>query len=274
MNKRQPGQHPGAVSQGSSASQIAELNGYCELGMKGEALRLARHFLKRTEIKPNEFDAALGVILIQADRLKAWRPLVESAYARLGDRGKRMVQRRMLGFYNSLYDWESACQFVPARQTSPLDLLMSMEAMLNLKKLDAAKPLVEKCWRMFDKTNDKFAMSALLEALARYYAQIGQLEIAEKCWQRSATIEDYAHNAITGLVEIEAVRGWLYVAAGLRQIQEFRKSGVDKNAIILPRNRGGLLNEAERHLKRYQRALEKIVPADELWRFGVNSAFD
>jgi tetratricopeptide (TPR) repeat protein len=127
---------------------------------------------------------------------------------------------------------------------------------------------------LFDKTNDRFAMSALLEALARYYAQIGQLEIAEKCWQRSATIEDSARNAMTRLVEIKAVRGWLYVAAGLRQIQEFRKSGVDVNAIILPRNRGGLLNEAERHLKRYQRALEKIVPADELWRFGVNSILD
>ncbi len=74
----------------------------------------------------------------------------------------------------------------------------------------------------------------------------------------------------TGLVKIAAVRGMLYVTAGLLQIAESKK-GADDLAITLPHNRKAMLAQAERQLNRYQKALEKIVPRSEFWRFGDNS---
>jgi hypothetical protein len=114
--------------------------------------------------------------------------------------------------------------------------------------------------------------SALLEALASYHAQVGELGTAEDYWIKVASLDEpFARNGMTGLVKLAAVRGLFYVAAGLLQIQKFRKNGTDGLAITLPHNRDGRLDQAERQLKRSQEALEKIVPSDELWRFGGDS---
>jgi len=240
--------------------------------MKRDALNLAREILKAGKISVIKFNAALEAILVQADRLKPWRPVVEKAYARLPERVRRMVQSQMLGFYNAIHDWDSAYRFLPARPQTPEDLLFSMETLLNLRKLDAAKSIQRRCLRMLGQSADTAAAAPLLEALASYHAQAGELEAAEEYWKAAATVDGpFARNAMTGLVEIAAVRGLCYLAAGLQQIEEFRKSRIDEEAIILPRNREGMLEQAEQHLKRYQEALVRVVPPDELWHFGVGS---
>jgi len=145
---------------------------------------------------------------------------------------------------------------------------------LNLKDLKRAKTLRKKCERMLERTSDGRDHSSLLEALASYYAQLGELDIATKFWEASARFELFFHNAQCGLMKIQAVRGQHYVAAGRQQIRNFKNSAADANAIMLPKNRDGCFEAVERDLKAYQKALERIVPTDELWQFGVHSVPD
>jgi hypothetical protein len=238
--------------------------------MKRDACRLARQILKQPTIKATEFNGALEAILIHAGRLKLWKPLIETAYVRLSKRDTRLVQSYMLWLYDSLHDWESAYRFLPARPKAALDLLFSMETLLNLRKVAAAKPIQRKCLRMLNQRIDTADAAALLDALARYHAQLGQLGTAENYWKVVAALDEpFARNGMTGLVEIQAVRGLFYVVTGLCQIEDYKKRGTDDQAITLPHKRDAVLAQAERHLKRYQKDLERIVPSDELWRFGV-----
>jgi hypothetical protein len=251
--------------------QLAELEGYVGLGMKRASLRMARQFLKRNRINARSFESALEAIFIQADRLGSWRPLVEQAHARLSKRDQRTTRSQMLAFYCSLRDWDSAHRVMPKRLSSPTDLLFAMDTVLNLRKMDAAKSIQRRCDRMLKRRVDRFQSAALLEALASYHAQAGELGAAEKCWLKSAVLDEpFARNGLAGLVEIAAVRGMRYVTAGLLQIEDFKKPA-DDLAITLPNNRKVMLAQAERQLNRYQSALEKIVPPSEFWRFGDGS---
>ena len=76
--------------------RLDELEGHLQLGMKEDALDLARQFLIRTSLNAKTFNAALDAILIQADRIKPWKPLVERAYTRLSKRDQRAVGSNML----------------------------------------------------------------------------------------------------------------------------------------------------------------------------------
>src|SRR5690242_15459807 len=82
----------------------SDLEGFLGLGMKTEALHLARQHLKEKTVKLNTFNAALNAILTLADTCKPWRPLVEAVYQNLSQRGKRQARFMMLSFYYSLHD--------------------------------------------------------------------------------------------------------------------------------------------------------------------------
>jgi tetratricopeptide (TPR) repeat protein len=265
----------GRFGPGSGNHRLDELAGHVDLGMKRDAVRLARQLLKGSGINASEFDAALEAILIQADSVKPWKPLVEEAYGRLSKQGHRDVKSRMLAFYYSLREWESAYRFLPARPKTALDLLFAMETLLNLRKVAAAKSIQRKCLQMLKQRIDAASAAALLDALANYHAQIGELGPAEKYWREVAGLDEpLARGGMTGLVEIEVVRAMLYAKAGLLQIEEFRRRGVDGQSIVLPHNRDAVLAQTERDLKRYQKVLQRIVPSDELWRFGLNPESD
>ena len=248
--------------------RLDELEGFVELGMKREALSLARQLFRGDKLKVAEFNGALAAILIQQDRLKTWKPLVEAAYARLTERDKRTARSDMLGFYHSLKDWESAYRFLPARSNSALDLMFAMETLLSLRKQEEAKRVQTRCLRMLNQPMDPFYRSALLLALGSYHAQRAELGTADEYFGKVTVDEIFARNGWTAIFEIEALRGLLQVWAGQLQLNEFRQLGTDENAISLPANRDDRFAEAERDLKRYEKAFYRILPKDELWRYG------
>jgi hypothetical protein len=127
---------------------------------------------------------------------------------------------------------------------------------------------------MLDQPLDSLDHGALLLALGSYHAQIGELGAAEEYFGKLTENEILAHSAWTAIVQIEAVRGLLYVGAGLLQFDKFRQTGTDEQAIILPHNRDAMFAAAERDLERYEKAFYKILPKDELWRFGWDSESD
>jgi hypothetical protein len=122
-------------------SGVNELQGYVGVGMKREALKLARKTLRRTDIAEKDFSHALNAILTLADKCKPWTPVVEAAYARLSKRGKQIVRRWMLYFYNASRNHEAACKFIPRRFVGEFDLTelaFTCETWLELKRRDCS----------------------------------------------------------------------------------------------------------------------------------------
>ena len=80
--------------------------------------------------------------------------------------------------------------------------------------------------------------------------------------------ETLAPSAWRAIFEIAALRGLLQVWAGQLQLNEFRQLEGGVLAITVPGNRDGTFSEAERDLKRYERAFYRIVPKNQLWQYG------
>ena len=168
---------------------LAELEGYVDLGMKRDALRVPRQFLKSNRIRASSFNSALNAILIQADRLKNWRALIERAYARLAKKSRHAARPQMLALYRSVGDWKSADDMLPARPRNAMELLFSMETLLNLCTVSDAKRIQRKCRRMLNSRIDAISAAALLHTLASYYAQIGELGAAEEYWGKVSEMD-------------------------------------------------------------------------------------
>ncbi len=249
-------------------TRLNELSGFVELGMGREATAVVRQLLRSPRIKAVEFTEALSALQTHGSRLKRLKPLIEAAYARLSARDKRAVRSDMLGFYFTLQDWQSAYPFLPARAKHPADLMFAMETLLNLRKVDEAKRIRKMCLRMLEHPMDTFNRAALFSALGDYHAQRAEPGAAEEYFFEMAQDEVFAPSAAKAIFEIAALRGLLQVWAAQLGLNEFRQRATDDLAITLPGNRDGRFADAERDLKRYERAFYKILPKDQLWRYG------
>ena len=96
--KRPDSQHNRPVREKPLDPVLTELEGYNGLGMKKDALRLAKHLLRNPNITDTQFEAALQTLLSTVTRLKPCRPWVEKGYARLSAKAQRRVRFWMLSF--------------------------------------------------------------------------------------------------------------------------------------------------------------------------------
>jgi len=254
------------------ARKIMDLQGYFELGMAKEALAVARALLKYRPVYPYAFTEALWPIFVHADHCRTWKRLVESAYAQFSTRNQKALRSNMLQFYVSMRDYESAYRFLSPRPQAVDDLMFSMWTLLNLKKVEQAKPLWRKCRRLLLQTQDRFEFGMLVEALADYHAYIGDLSTAEAYWRLAPPEQPFFESAARGLVEIQAVRGHAYVAAGHAILEKTDAEAGGWLDIVLPGNEKGRLADAYKDLQKYSAALSRIVPEKELWRFGGSKA--
>src|SRR6266704_5047809 len=113
MNQSEP-VNPRSLRTGRSATLFhgstiaAEISGYVDIGMKGEALRLTRKLLQKRSILPDEFSEALRTIGVYASfkSFKKWKPKFEAAYERQSRQFKRKVRPLMVEIYGSMGEWE------------------------------------------------------------------------------------------------------------------------------------------------------------------------
>jgi hypothetical protein len=250
--------------------KLTELEGVLGLGMQKETLSIARDLLKRRPVHPVAFYEGLSAILIHADRLHCWRKAVEKAHGAIQPKFQPLVRSQMLGFYVSLKDWATAEQFLAKRPKSADDLMFTMWTFLELRKLKKAKPICRKCLKMLMVTKDRFTGSMLLDALGDYYAQIGDLDNAETASITSPPEEPLFDSAAARLVQIQAVRGRIYATLAQKKLG---RGASDELDLMLPGNRKARSTAVHGKLEQYKSALHRIVPKDELWRFGASSKY-
>ena len=269
MSRKNSANVPPSELPGQLTRQLNELKGFIGLGMQKEALQLSRVLLRSRPAHPKVFSDTLTALLIHADRLRPWRALVERAYADLPKHSRNLVGSEMLSFYVSIRDWQAAATFVPTRPETPHDLVFTMWTLLNLRRVHEARAVQRKCLRLLRATPERFEASLLLDALADYHAQIGELDPAESYWSVSPPEQPLFQSAAQGIVQVQAVRGKYWVAAAQRALGDSDVPLGDHTELVLPGNAKNLARNTSKDLNKYLAAFERIVPEKEMWRFGA-----
>jgi tetratricopeptide (TPR) repeat protein len=194
------------MSKRNHGSEV-EIDGYLELGLVNEALKLAREIISRAKITAIGFNSALSAIL-QAPRVKQWRQIVETSYNRLSRKDQGATRSNMLAFYLSIDDSDSAARHFPSLKTANHgDLFLMMSTLLDLDRLDEARGVARQCERVLEECQTPFEQSSLIEALARYHARIGEWNTALELWEHAPLDQPFNQDALTRIVEIHSHTG-------------------------------------------------------------------
>ncbi|MGA2029569.1 MAG: hypothetical protein ABSG87_05820, partial [Verrucomicrobiota bacterium] len=188
-----------------SALGINELRGCVHLGMKRDALNLARRTLKQTDIAEKDFSEAVNAILVQADKCKQWSPVVEAAYARLSKHDKQAVRRWMLYFCSASKNYEAAIKFIPRRFVGEFDLTelaFTCETWLMLKRMDEMDRLAKKLSLAIGQAAHPFMRTMLARHLGEYYARKGLWNKAVEAWEFVQLDYIFFQEAVEGIVDI------------------------------------------------------------------------
>jgi hypothetical protein len=96
----------------ASLDSSNDLDGFADLGMKREALRLARQNLHNPEMGADAFNRAVGVVLTHADRLKGWAKVIEQAYARIPGHEQLLAHSWIFAYFYTIKDYTRAARFI------------------------------------------------------------------------------------------------------------------------------------------------------------------
>jgi len=147
--------------------KLQEMQGYQDLKMKREALRLARYFLKKPKLDGNQFLITVEVIDDFVGRSVKWLPLVEAAYRQLKRQDKEKARRKMLMFCPRK---EAVLRYLPKRityKTDLLELLVTWQIWLENDRMEQ----LEKTVPVMSKAIQTAASSRTSAWLAAVYAQ-------------------------------------------------------------------------------------------------------
>lgn len=251
-----------------TAQDLAELQGYVELGMQKEGLRLARKLLKQPGVDPQTFREVLHAVLVHADGLRRWRDLVETVHSKFLARQKRQVRNAMFHFYVAMDEFGVAFLYMPLKPREADDLLFCMWTLLHLRYMDASDDIADRIKRIWEKPQSEFEISCVLEAIGSYSAQHGWFEVAESVWEQAVCFEWFEANAWTGLINLQVAKAHGYVDDARKRIS-LRKP--DYNP-MLPRNEGKLKSTSLKEFGRIKQSLNRVLPEGNLWRYWKNNS--
>jgi hypothetical protein len=247
-----------------TSRELEELQGYVELGMQTEALRLGRRLLKQRCVTPEIFTESLHAILVHADDLHRWRPLIEAVHSKFSAKQKRRVRKAMFHFYIAMNEFGMAFLYMPLKPRDADDLLFCMWTLLHLRYMDACDTIAERIKRIWEKPQTEFEISCVLEAIGSYCAQNGWFEEAEGIWGQGVGFQWFETNAWEGLINIQVAKAHGYVDEARKHIAA-RKPDYDP---ALPRNEEQLKLTSLKEFDRLKHSLNRVLPEKELWRFG------
>ena len=249
----------------------AEISGYCDLGMKREALRLTRKLLEKRRILPDEFSEALRTIGVYASfkSFKKWKPKFEAAYERQSRKFKRKTRSHMVEMYGALGEWEAALRFLSVQKPSTAsEIFFGMKALLQLDKLQDAEALATRCTKAPPLATNRFEQSLLLDTLGSFFARTQKWDQAIAAWQHAPLDEPFRRDALSGIVKIHLARAFEAVGSGLKALANLKRNS--ELSLCLPNNDLGLTRDAERELLKLKRGIEKALPEKVRKNLGIN----
>jgi hypothetical protein len=243
---------------------VKELEGFTRLGMKGDALQLARASLKAQSIPGELFCASMEAILALATTRKRWRRLIEPAHQRLSQRGKRRARFLMLCFYALLNDNQAAERFLPRRCAGQLwlaDLSFAIQTKLALGKLKEVRPLVRRAENSLDLLDDGPGRNLLISCIAAYLLRIRSWEAAIHLYESLQNDEYDSAAATIRLVETHLKRAHLAIHSGRAALKQLKHKRDGELGLALSYDDADEWQEAEATLTKLERPITRILKA-------------
>jgi hypothetical protein len=249
-----------------------DMDGFGGLGMKKDALALARRVLRSKSVSAKEFENALDAILTHADRCKPWKTLVESAYARLSRRDQKAVRFLMLSFCASSGFYEDASRFIPQRFDGAfglLEMVFAVHTALATGETALAKKLTKLLPRAIKEAPHPMMKSLLFEALGESQARDGKWDEAIASWEAAQCDGTISQNAVMNIVEIHAARALRTLQRGFQLIEKFNQDFDPELETVVPGTAKAIQRDAEKQFRRLQKILEKIAPKERRKELGI-----
>ena len=255
----------------SVSATLEELEGYGEMGMKHEALRLVRQILTQKRISSAELKMALHTIGVFSDPMR-WMEDLETAWQRQPAAVRREANSEMLCLFAMKQKWDKAAHHAKLRMLRcPADLLFGMWTMLAMDRLEDAAKIARKARRALkNPEQDGFDVSSLLETLALYHARVGEWAEAFDWWSRAPRDGPLGGNAAVGRVELCLVKALALIREELETLDSLPPDWEQER--MLPGNTDGLRKETEMELSKLQRRIEKMLPAKRRLELGFDAA--
>lgn len=124
--------------------------------------------------------------------------------------------------------------------------------------------------KAIESPEDAFDFSCLIEALATYHARLGEWSEAFELWSKAPRNEPLSRNAAAGRVELCLVKALALIREELATLRDLPFDF--EYELVVPGNADGLRKETEVELQKFQRALEKLVPAERRLELGFDAA--
>src|SRR5207237_5066454 len=97
-----------------------QLEGYCDVEMKREALRIVEAILAKKRLSPEELFQVICTVGIHSD-FNRWEKQIRAAYDRQSRQFKRILRPQMLAMYASNKQWTTAAEFMKLRRPLSAD---------------------------------------------------------------------------------------------------------------------------------------------------------
>lgn len=248
------------------------MEGLISLGMKTDALKLARRYLRDSPINARLFNGALNAIMTLADKTKPWVKTVETAYDRLPKREQPAVRWLMMAFRSACRDHAGVLGLVPKRFTREFtleELQCAMEAALELNDKKLMDKLVGHLPRYAKTPNAPLTQFQSSLCFAEYLARKGRWDDALVLLQDVQGNEILSQNAVYGIVELHVARALVVLRQGFELIEKFQQNFDPVAEMIVPGNDKAIQEDAARKFRRLQKTLEKIVPKERQRVLGL-----
>ncbi len=265
-NPRETGINPQATENRS------EMEGLIGLGMKRDALKLARHHLKNDSMNARMLDDALNAILTLADKTRPWAKAIETAYERLPKRERAAVRFLMMAFRNACHDHEGVLRLMPKRFAGEFafrELIYTFEAAFELNDTELMEKLADRLPRAVSEADHPLTQSKLFLCLAEYLARKGSWGDALAALQEAQTNETFSRDAVAAIVEIHVACALAALRQGFELIDQFKQNFDPVAETIVPGNDNAIQEQAAKKFRRLQKTLEKIVPEKRQRALGL-----
>lgn len=250
----------------------AEMDGFITLGMKEDALRLARLNLEQNTVTVEKFNDALNAIQVFADKTRPWTAVVESAYEHLSKREKPAVRFLMMSFYNASPNHEAVLRLKPKRFTGKfalVELAYALEATFALDKTEIMGTLARCLPRAINEADHPIMQARLLLCHAEYLARRGKWDETIAVLEGVQSNEIFNRNAVTAIVEVHVARALQALREGFKLIRQFNRHFDPDAETIMPGNDKAIQDGAAREFRRLQKSLEQIVSEKRQRKLGL-----
>jgi len=232
--------------------------------MRRKAGALARKILDQKTLSRKEFVEALKILVFFGLRSRRSHPLVERAYRRLKIHARQRVRYWMLSFYGLRGNSSKVLRYATERPSCVDDLVQSLLAFAESGQRNKAHRLAQRGLRLLSRGHDAFDQSWGSHMVADYFTKNRQWDMAlEACQKMPNHPFAILFDKFETIVKLHAVQTLLAIQNGLRALPAIAKIAVPDLGVK------GLVADTKKHLKKFEKALEKILPRKARRDFGL-----